>query len=422
MRNLFDQYSQTENKLTHALVCCLHEDGVLLRDFAVWLSPHPVPTGKLRIVEQTLPGVAARENDDDTGNSLPDAWIFADEDESWALLIESKIQAGVDVVQLRKHQSMAECCGFLDATVFVVSAAKPPASLPAGVRPCRWSIVYEWFHARQTQSSWARRLIDYMQVLEAKMIESGDLTNGNLTSFSGIQFDEDHPYTPREAKRLLKHAMEEIKKSPRLCEIGVDPKLSGRGRIPENSVEVWDYVKLHGTEDSSPANERPHFTLGIRPEGALAVLILPNHWLSVGGRRHPLKMIGKSAFLDHVATVSKRIVDCLGSSPEARPWIVVQQRRALTGQRLNVWDAQLEFDPQTAVGLQSPDQASNALKIQPEWLSATYDALTNKNANIELCLGGRMEYQYPGVQSREFIDRVIDSWAACRPLLNALCP
>ena len=45
MRNVFDQYSQTENKLTHALACCLHEDVDLLRDFAGWLSPHSVPEG-----------------------------------------------------------------------------------------------------------------------------------------------------------------------------------------------------------------------------------------------------------------------------------------------------------------------------------------------------------------------------------------
>ena len=55
MRNIFDQYSQPENKLTHALACCLHEDGDLLREFAGWLSPRSVPEGRLRIVEQTLP-------------------------------------------------------------------------------------------------------------------------------------------------------------------------------------------------------------------------------------------------------------------------------------------------------------------------------------------------------------------------------
>ena len=254
------------------------------------------------------------------------------------------------------------------------------------------------------------------------MIETGYLTEGSLTSFTGIQFNVDHPYSPREAKRLLKLAMEEIKKSSRMREIGVDPRLGGRGKIPEDSVEVWDYVKLQGTEDSAQANERPHFTLGIRPEGVLAVMILPDKWLGVAGQQHPLKKLGKKAFHNHVTKVSKRIVDSLGSTPEARPWVLVQQRRALTGQRLNVWDAQLEFDPQTAVGLQSEERVGNLLREQPEWLSATYDALTNKNANVELCLGGRMQYDYAGVQSPEFIDRVIDSWAACRPLLDVLCP
>ena len=35
MRNLFDQYHQPENRLSHALAVCLHEDRTLLRG---WFS------------------------------------------------------------------------------------------------------------------------------------------------------------------------------------------------------------------------------------------------------------------------------------------------------------------------------------------------------------------------------------------------
>ena len=33
MRNIFDQYSQPENKLTHSLASCLYEDKRLLNSF-----------------------------------------------------------------------------------------------------------------------------------------------------------------------------------------------------------------------------------------------------------------------------------------------------------------------------------------------------------------------------------------------------
>ncbi len=33
MRNVFDQYGQPENRLTHALATCLHEDRAFLGEF-----------------------------------------------------------------------------------------------------------------------------------------------------------------------------------------------------------------------------------------------------------------------------------------------------------------------------------------------------------------------------------------------------
>ena len=36
MRNIFDQYSHPENRLTHALASCLAEDRKLLRRFVGW--------------------------------------------------------------------------------------------------------------------------------------------------------------------------------------------------------------------------------------------------------------------------------------------------------------------------------------------------------------------------------------------------
>ena len=54
MRNVFDQYDQPENKLTHALFCALNNDRKLIVPFLRWLgiAEHP-PASKLKVAQQT---------------------------------------------------------------------------------------------------------------------------------------------------------------------------------------------------------------------------------------------------------------------------------------------------------------------------------------------------------------------------------
>ena len=57
MRNLFDQYNQPENKLTHSLVSCLYEDNQLLNSFLKsFCSNFFNQSSKLSIEQQTVPG------------------------------------------------------------------------------------------------------------------------------------------------------------------------------------------------------------------------------------------------------------------------------------------------------------------------------------------------------------------------------
>lgn len=107
MRNIFDQYGQPENRLTHALACCLEADHGLMTSFIQWATGAKPPRGQaLHIVEQSLPGQTEAEDADSPSaeairRSLPDAWIYADD--GWSLLIESKVALDVDIDQLRRH-------------------------------------------------------------------------------------------------------------------------------------------------------------------------------------------------------------------------------------------------------------------------------------------------------------------------------
>ena len=57
MRNIFDQYNQPENKLTHSLVSCLYEDKQLLNSFLKsFCSDFFKKSSNLQIEQQTVPG------------------------------------------------------------------------------------------------------------------------------------------------------------------------------------------------------------------------------------------------------------------------------------------------------------------------------------------------------------------------------
>ena len=57
MRNIFDQYDQQENRLTHALICTLTNDKGLILPFLRWLKCKNIPPLKnIHIGQQQPPG------------------------------------------------------------------------------------------------------------------------------------------------------------------------------------------------------------------------------------------------------------------------------------------------------------------------------------------------------------------------------
>ena len=71
MRSIFDQYDAPENRLTHALGCCLERDPRLLRAFIRWSQMAPrIPSGKLQVLEQRIPGESDSRVEDGDGNEI----------------------------------------------------------------------------------------------------------------------------------------------------------------------------------------------------------------------------------------------------------------------------------------------------------------------------------------------------------------
>jgi hypothetical protein len=127
LRNIFDQYTQPENRLTHALVSALGEDARLLRKFVKWIT-EATPPKRLKIVEQQLPGEYELTEVDYERTGLPDAWIH--DDEEWSLLIENKVAATLNIDQLKRHYRTAEKRGFENVTVLAIDVSAPKKKLP----------------------------------------------------------------------------------------------------------------------------------------------------------------------------------------------------------------------------------------------------------------------------------------------------
>jgi hypothetical protein len=180
MRNIFDQYSQPENRVTHALMTALYEDRMLLGLFLrelVKVKP-PVSPRKLSVLEQHLPEQpepSEEEPEQRDEHGIPDGWIF-DEEGGWCVFIENKVLAKLSADAIRKYQRKAEQLGFQrESITAVVIAPNLPPSLPADTVVLEWRTVYAWLRRQGADSAWAARAANYLEVAEAKLIDGGKL-------------------------------------------------------------------------------------------------------------------------------------------------------------------------------------------------------------------------------------------------------
>ena len=197
MRNVFDQYESLENRLTHALYCTLVHDRQLIRPFLKWLGIADIPaTNELKLVEQRMPGVRI-DDEDSEAEGLPDLWIYSDND--WAVVFEMKVQSRFSTPQLERHANSARRFGFERPQFVVVTADKLLSNLSKKTIHRTWSQLYSWFDRHDSES--AQRLVDYMEIFEAKAVSNDYEIRGTITMFNGLHFDDDNPYTYGEGKR-----------------------------------------------------------------------------------------------------------------------------------------------------------------------------------------------------------------------------
>ena len=415
MRNLFDQYSEPENRLTHALLSCLSNDRRLLRQFIRWIPETRRLPRMLEVLEQALPGERGDVSEAEAERrGLPDGCIT--DGTGWALLIESKFATAVSVDQLGRHLRTAAQHGLTECKLLLLTVGEIKHKLPASVIARRWSEVYQWLAREASRSEWAQVGKEYLEVAEARGIEQEYLKEGTVTVFSGIPFGRSEPYGYIQAKRVLGLFLDELRKDRRLQRrLGTDPHSKGRGAITGRSGQgVWDFLSLKSAARSKLFTEFPHLTVGIRDTRLEIYVTVPN-----GVRSEVRKnILGDSDedFERLIQRVHRGLCVALRKHPGASPMIVLVQRHYPSQRSPAIHDAQLRFDSRTAFR----DSASRGnVKHQPEWLQLAHDALKGRRSNLQFQVGADFPYdRCPAVATPKITEVAVAVWLACEPLVK----
>ncbi len=413
MRNLFDQYFQPENRVTHALLTALNEDRKLLDLFLrelVQVKP-PVAAKALSVLEQQFPGEAEPSDESELDRrGIPDGWIFRGD---WCVFIETKLLAVLRAAQIESHRRTAVRRGF-QSVVAVAITPRRSVLTPTGTVHLEWRMVYAWLRRHSSTSLWAKRAADFLEIAEAKLIDTEQFVEGSLTTFFGFPFGRDRPFTYLEGKRVLGLALDQLRDRKELRkELGMNPKLLGRPAITGRQADsVWDFLSLSSASDAQNFTKYPHLTLGISSTQVEAMVTVPNSVNSY--MRRNLKALGGTGFEALVGEVVKNFKPVMRRHKGMTPWFRGIQRRYPSQRATPFIDARIDFDLRTAVA------DSGAPKTQPLWLNAAYNAFVSKaGSNYQIQIGALLRYdRCPELKQKVALDLVAQSWLACKPLVD----
>ncbi|MEQ8735655.1 MAG: hypothetical protein RIC29_12085 [Rhodospirillaceae bacterium] len=417
MRNIFDQYQQPENRLSHALLTALKEDKALLIRFVQLVTGKVAPKRSLQITEQSVPGQLEPSENEKRG--LPDGWIYSEDD--WCILIESKVESDFSRSQLQRHRATAARCGFTQIFLVGITGFTDPKNTIELDKILSWKQIYAWLKASSQKSYWASQVASYFEVAEVKMSEGGQLKQSTLTEFTGIPFSADQQYSYGEGKRLLKLIMAELRASKALTQnLNVDSNAPGRTAITgTNEQRVWDYLSFNSPASRKAFTKSPHLTLGLHADTLSVMFTIPN---SVAPNiRRNLCSLNKDGFEHLLARVVANMESMSTWDENIQPWFNGQQRHYKSQRSPPTIDAAIQFDLRTAIKVNlKADKKKIPVKYQPWWLDAAFGALTEKReSNYQVQIGALAPYDKVNVtRSNKCIDLIVDIWTACSPVID----
>jgi hypothetical protein len=383
--------------------------GLFLREL-VKVMP-PCDPRKLAVLEQQYPGEEEPSEEDLERRGIPDGWIF--DEEGWCVFLESKVIAKQGADQITRHRRTAERRGFNEITAVAITP-HPPSTLPADTVLLEWRDVYAWLRRHAPSSAWAARTAAYLEVAEAKLIDTEQFVEGTLTMYSGFPFGRDHPFTYLEGKRVLELALGELRSRRDLRkQLKMNPKTPGRPAITGRQRDaVWDFLSLASADEGKNFTKYPHLTLLVGSQDVEAMVTVPNAVNTV--MRRNLIKLGEDGFQALAREVVNGLKPLLRSHKGATPWFRGIQRRYPSQKAAPFIDARIDFDLRTAVPSSGPP------KTQARWLLAAYSSFVNKEgSNYQIQMGVVFPYERcPELRQIDALDLVAAAWIACKPLVD----
>ena len=413
MRNIFDQYNQPENKLTHSLATSLYEDKKLLDSFLKTFCKNFFKiTSNLKIEQQTVPGQITRETDEKQKKGLPDAIIYNEEE---CLIIESKVSSTLTQDQLNRHEKTLRRRGFHKIKGLGIVVDLLPHVKLENWKQLTWNSVYSWAYKETKKSEWAKKLVDYFNVLENNMVEDEYLREGSITEFTGIHFDDDNPYSYREGKRQLKLLVNKIRKNKILNdELNVDLKAKGRSGIKKEG-NLWDYLTFNTGIKQKSFTDEPHLTIAMSDEFIEADFTIP--YRIKGKTKKNFYSLSWENFKNIVHEIALNFDKSFGISEGFQPHILLGQRRYPSQSSPAIHDARLEMDIRTAFKDIS-SKLKPTQKQQEEWLKVVFEINNNKKSNLQFQVGGRFYFNKQSLVNDKNADQIlVKSFLACKPLI-----
>jgi hypothetical protein len=262
------------------------------------------------------------------------------------------------------------------------------------------------------RGEWSDRLRAYLRAAEVRLAQEEYLTEGTLTMFDGFPFSDDNPYTYGEAKRLLKLALKELSKDRTLRSLGMDPKARGRTAITgRGGRAVWDFLPLKDRPKRGAFTGYPHLTLAVHANHLEVAITIPN------GVIRPVRQRLIDLGSDRLTAINAEILRRARRLIARGAWVQANalQRHYLGQSSLPITDAMLTFRLET-----SQPRNGGRVKRQPEWVEL-FAALPRSNqSNIQFQYCVHLPWGTKGLNSRESLRLIVESWIAMKPLLDAL--
>ena len=405
---LYDQYSNDENRLTHALLHTIGSSGWIFTRFLKKILGINISLlgTHCEISSQKVPFSHGDNNPEDV-ESIPDGWII-DEANSIGIAVEVKDRKNnLSLKQLKSHINRIKNYNTPYLLVITPDPQKPNKVIELEKKEDKnlkiiwhsWDEIYRWLKNLPISKTATN---DKNNFLVSSMLEYLERRR-EVLGFQGISFPKG--FNVNEAKFILSSEMEELEQTVKSL---YKDTVKRRPAITTFSQEaVWD---CFGNDDGFTTDL--HFTLGINEKSHDISITVPN-----SAKKAWLRL--KKVFSD--TDLEKQLYSTLMNLRKEVPHVFIEfiQRHFLY-RKYGIRDGYMEFNIDT---LGSPFRNKNSkVKEFPIWGPTLRDAVRNKkNVNAQVMFKSRFFLnETKDIDKSKFIKTAKATLKAFKPLYSFL--